>query len=499
MSAPRLPKSENYWKNKGIAPVEIEKNGKIITTYKNVMLYTHDDLDGIMSAQLIKKELIKKGYNIIGYGIVNYQEGWKYTTLRPDVINVSVDFAGFHESLHVYVDHHMGNLPEDRKDYAVKTHTGSAFEGIALQYGIAHDSLTLHPIDMVDSAKYKFYGVDISTVIDYNWKIIKSSDKKKLTFTGMINQFIKRADHSTLIEVIHNCAEPSIFAIYLKLKEFYGGNNLWRNSLERKDFLEDGMWRINTMKERTRGNLNSETSRKVFKTQEEFLQDCWIEGKISLIGKGYQVIGNLAFIPSGTWANAIRARAIIEQDIRDGLLPKDCVDFILLQYGNTLQMVAYDNINEMSEEKLPKLKDGSVVKNIGKYMENLLLNFKEHLNYTDPSTYITGAEDEITLAGGHGGIGSISNICGKVQTGVYSEMKYLDLFKNKIIQDISNCDWKNLKIIWTGENDNKTKEPLMDWKVLLVENIRTSGEQKSAKEIELENTKNVSLASDYKK
>ncbi len=28
---------------------------------------------------------------------------------------------------------------------------------------------------------------------------------------------------------------------------------------------------------------------------------------------GYVIIGDLAFVPSGTWANAIRARSIIEK------------------------------------------------------------------------------------------------------------------------------------------------------------------------------------------
>lgn len=479
MSAPRLPKSEDYWKKRGIKPLEITKNGKTFTTYKNVMLYTHDDLDGIFSAILIKKELLKKGYNIIGYGIVNYQEGWKYTDLDDSVINVAVDYAGWHDSLDCYVDHHMGALPEDKKDFAVKTQTGSAFEGVSLQYGIAHDSITLHPIDMVDSAKYKFYGVDITTVIHFDWKIIKKSDKMKLTFTGMINQFLKRADHTTLIEVIHNCSEPSIFAIYLKLKEFYGGNNLWRDG-KRKDFVSDGKWRINTMIGRTKGSVDK---RPIYKSQAEFIEACWLENKINLIGKGYQVIGNLAFVPSGTWANAIRARAIIEEDIRCGNLPENSVDFILLQFGNTMQMVAYNNINDIPEDNLPKLKDGSSMKNIGRYMENLLDNFKKHLEYEDPSTYITTMEDDITVAGGHGGIGSISNICGTVKSGVYKDMKYLDLFKNKIIQDISNCQWKNLKLVWSEENDNETKEPPMNGKVIMVDNVRTSGKQKSIKEL----------------
>lgn len=482
MSAPRIPNSEKYWERKNKKPL-INIKGE--TTYKNVMLYTHDDLDGIMSAQLIKKYLLNKGFNIIGYGIVNYQEGWNYTTLNKDYINVSVDFAGYHSDLDVYVDHHIGDLPSDRKDYAIKTATGSAFEGITLQYGIQHDSMLLHPIDMVDSAKYKHYDVDITDVIKYDWGIINNSKQPKLTFTGMVNQFIKRSDHNTLIEVIHNCVEPSIYNIYLKFKEFYRGNNLDKKGND-KEFLEDGKWRIKTMSEKTRGYG---TSKKVYLTQQDFLNDCYIDGKIELKKKGYQIFGNLAFIPSGVWANGIRARAILEDDIRSGIIPANIVHFILLQYGNTLQIVAYDSINQIGVGNLPILKNGNVMNNLGVYMENLLEFFKTHLGYVDPSTYVSTIGDEITVAGGHLGIGTVSNLCSTVKDGKFSGqylgMKYIDLVKNKIIQDMTRgkCVWNNLDINWSTERDFDKKEIPFNHRVKMVDDIRTSGDQKTNKQL----------------
>jgi hypothetical protein len=500
MSAPRIPKKEEYWKKKGKKPL-INSKGKL--TYKNVMLMSHDDWDGVLSNLVIKKYLINQGFNIIGYGIVNYQEGWKYTTLNPDVINIAVDFSPFNDKLDIFVDHHGGELPKEAKDYAVKTNTGSAFEGICDQYNLQHDASSLYVIDMIDSAKYKHYGVDITTVLHFDWDIIKNSNntclenipekynsyKKKLVFAGMVNQFIKRADHTTLIEVIHNCKEPSIYAVYLKLKEFYSGNNLWKKGNKRKDFLEDGKWRINTMMEKTRGSY----PKKVYTNQYDFYRDYSVNGIISLTGEGYQIIGNLAFIPSGCWANAIRARAILEEDMRNGLLKENSIDFILLQYGSTLQMVAYDSITYLKEKgKLPILKNGIVMDNIGEYMSGLLDNFKKYLGYIDPSTYISTIEDDITVAGGHGGIGSISSISGSYNKNPHTKdyyigMKYLDLFKNKIIHDISTCEWKNLKMVWTEDNDNTRVELEMDWRVMVIDEIRTDGKQKSKKELELIN------------
>ena len=63
----------------------------------------------------------------------------------------------------------------------------------------------------------------------------------------------------------------------------------------------------------------------------------------------------------------------------------------------------------MSEiEQLPILKNGTVVNDLGVYMTSLLDNFRQHLGYYDPDT--STGQDEITVSGGHGGIGSISNI-----------------------------------------------------------------------------------------
>lgn len=93
MSAPRIPNKESYWTNKG-------KIGK------KVALYLHDDLDGIFSAIAMKTYLISKGFKIVKYGVVNYQEGWNSVEIDDQLINVAVDFAEWHEKLDVFIDHH---------------------------------------------------------------------------------------------------------------------------------------------------------------------------------------------------------------------------------------------------------------------------------------------------------------------------------------------------------------------------------------------------------
>jgi len=87
-AAPRLPVKEEYWTKRG-------KSGK------KVALYGHDDLDGIFCMVEMKKWLLNKGFEIVKYGILNYSDGWKYTTLDPNLINIVVDFA---------------NMPGDERD-----------------------------------------------------------------------------------------------------------------------------------------------------------------------------------------------------------------------------------------------------------------------------------------------------------------------------------------------------------------------------------------------
>jgi hypothetical protein len=74
-----------------------------------------------------------------------------------------------------------------------------------------------------------------------------------------------------------------------------------------------------------------------------------------------------------------------------------------LQYGGTLQVCGYKKMEEM---ELPTLKNGEVVNDLGKYMTELLGNFKKTFRISQSDTSI--GQDEITVSGGHGGIGSIS-------------------------------------------------------------------------------------------
>jgi hypothetical protein len=124
-------------------------------------------------------------------------------------------------------------------------------------------------------------------------------------------------------------------------------------------------------------------------------------------------------------------------------------------------------MEEMKDE-LPVLKNGKVVDDLGKYMTELLGNFQKHLGYYSADTSI--GQDEITVSGGHGGIGSISNVFGECKAEPYVGQRYVDMFKNKIISDLSGVPF-NLNLKWSEPVEFNPKEPEMDNKVIGIEDV----------------------------
>jgi hypothetical protein len=451
-----LPTDEEYWKRKG-------KSGK------DVALYTHDDMDGIFCAIEMKKWLQERGFKIVKYGIVNYSEGWKHTTIDPKLINVALDFANMpgderDEHIDWYLDHHgLFNPDQDEKykDAPVKKlATSSAYDALCIVLGLPKDELVLSVIDMIDAAKYQDYGVDWQRLLDFDLSDIKKSDKKRLEFAAAFNQFLKRSDIKTLISVIANCKDASIYGIFNAMKAVYPEHNKFPRGGAKKDFMTDSDWRLTQMQQRTRGKSATKTT---FNSQQDLLAKYWIGGAIR--PDGYFKIGDLVFVPTGTWANALRARTIVEKDFKDGVLDSE-PKFILLQYGGTLQVCGYKKMGEM--ENLPVTKDGKTVDDLGVYMTNTFENFKKHLGYHDPDTSL--GQDEITVSGGHGGIGSISNIFGTCDVAPYQGLRFIDMFKNKIINDLSGVKF-NLSQKWGDPSEQRGREPELDNKVLAADDV----------------------------
>ena len=570
-SAPRLPNSEDYW----------IKEGKV---GKKVMIHFHDDLDGIYSATVMKNHVESKGFEVVGYGTVNYQEGWTAIKLDDKYINIALDYAENVEGIDLYMDHHGSFEEGENKNIAaVKTHTSSAYEGVCDQLGLPVDSLVQNVIDMVDSAKYDHYDIDIKKILQFE----TNKFKNKLEFAAAFNQLLKRSESKTFIEVVANTKDksPSVYNLFRLFRILYPANNLDRRELTKlardmgyvkdngrgnpdelishlketnpkllkdfeKDFLDDAYYRMGQKDTRTWGG-DQNGAKQYVDSQKTFIE---MFGKKSKYGKdvikmpGYQIIGNMCFVPSGTWANALTARSLLERDLlNDDRIPiidyhitqdsknyselkdsdgktlelvgdlgkyekhetfnvqmdvtnddkiegikgvisvdgddvrfkaKQPIFWILLQYGNTMQVASLHNFDLYVKKYLPKLKDGSTVDNLGHYCQNLLTNFETHFNYN-----INAIPSSTTKAGGHIGIGSISNIFGSVRNGPkgFQGSRFLDLIKNKMIDDLSGVDFKDIKMPW-GDKDEapkgKPRDADMNKKVVMSDKIRNAQDVK---------------------
>ena len=235
-AAARMPTDVNYWLKRG-------------KSNKDVALYTHDDMDGIYTALQMKKYLLDNGFNIVKYGILNYSDGWKYTTLDPKLINIVLDFANMpgderDAMVDYYLDHHglfsAADLDKYKDSPVKKLATSSAYEALCIVLGLPQDELVVSVIDMIDAAKYQDYGVDWQRLLDFNLAEIKQSDKKRLEFGAAFNQFLKRSDIKTLIAVIANCKDASIYAIFNTMKALYPEHNATKYG--KKEFMKD--WRL---------------------------------------------------------------------------------------------------------------------------------------------------------------------------------------------------------------------------------------------------------------
>ena len=191
------------------------------------------------------------------------------------------------EMIDFYLDHHGAFSEEDIKKYmkspVQKKKTGSAYEAICQSLGVPQDSLTLSVIDMIDSAKYQHYGVSWQRLLDFNISDIKKSENKRLEFGADFNQFIKRSDTKTIISVIHNCKDASIYSIFNTMKSLYPEHNVGRMG-DPKQFIDDSSWRLGEMGRRVRGR----SRKKIYNSQEEFLSAFQRSGLIQL--DGYQII-----------------------------------------------------------------------------------------------------------------------------------------------------------------------------------------------------------------
>jgi len=464
-SSIKFPSSLDYWVKKG-------KRGK------EVVLYTHDDMDGIFSAIAMKEYLLSHGFTIHAYGVVNYTDSWKIHEIDTSYINVCVDFSEDHPDLDLYIDHHMeeGELYK-KSPHSIKMKSDSCYGLVTYLLGMPTDSMILSVISMIDAAKYDNYNVDVKTILNFNLSDIIRSKDPRLVFAGAFNQLIKRSDYKTIIEVIHN-SNLSIYKIFQLFKILYPLNNIKVKRGANKDeirkrvisglalddpeelkdipqFVPDSIDRIGKMIGRTVGNY----AKPEINSFEDFENAYWNPAENRYKFDGFVVLKNLVYVPVGTWANALRARALIETVLGEN--DKD-IQFILLDYGSSVQIASYKDID--STRNLPILPGGEVLNDLDAYTKFLLEFVLKK---------VFRMENDAAKAGGHKGIGTLSNILGRHNIPPFHDIRFLDIMKNWIIQDITGIRWKlNMKWNENPPEERPVKDKIMNQRLMKVDAIR---------------------------
>ena len=462
-SSIKFPNSLDYWIEKG-------KRGK------DCIIYTHDDLDGIYSAIAMKEYLLAHGFKISGYGIINYTESWKIFKLDKTYINICVDFAEDNVDLDLYIDHHMSEDFEKKSEHSVKLKSDSCYYLICYLLGMPTDKYILSVISMIDAAKYDEYGVDIKTILDLDWNEISKKPNARLIFAGAFNQFIKRSDFRTLIEVIHN-GNLSIFNIFQLFKILYPINNIIvdrgvdkeniRLQLMAGDYAEfiDGLKEVPEFVPDSRARMQKmaiktvgREAKEVITSYPQFKRLFWKAGLGKFKFDGFVVIRNLVYVPSGTWANPLRARALIAKTLKDD----SNIQFIMMDYSSSLQIASYRKIE--NENNLPKLADGSIMDDLNVYTRNLVQEvLPREFNY----------RYDKAKGGGHPGIGNLTNIVGWCKYGEYDGIRIIDLMKNRIIHDLTGMDW-DPKLAWNINDpvEGPAYELVLNAKLMMIPQIR---------------------------
>jgi hypothetical protein len=221
------------------------------------------------------------------------------------------------------------------------------------------------------------------------------------------------------------------------------------------DFVPDSMDRIQKMMAKTAGQYEKPFINNI----DDFMTFFWNAQENKFKFDGFAVIKNLVYVPVGTWANALRARALIEKQL--GRHDK-AIQFILLDYGASLQIASYRNIETMTNP--PVMRGGEVLNDLDKYTRFLM-------NFVLPRYF--GFRYAGAKAGGHKGIGNLSNILGTCDKEPCNGMKYMDIMKNWIIHDITGIKWP-IKLVWNANPPEVREAPekVMNGKLMMINQIR---------------------------
>lgn len=162
----------------------IRNINKLKKEFNDVIIVTHQDLDGVISAIGMKHYFENQGFNVIGVQIIQYgDKEWSLKKSDPDkkILYCLCDFAHGKPMFTIHLDHH------DRQA-GVESGTSTNFR--SARSNAETISQTVSPKDLftnedillvstVDSANYSAQNISVDQVINYLFQLDKNESVSK--------------------------------------------------------------------------------------------------------------------------------------------------------------------------------------------------------------------------------------------------------------------------------------------------------------------------------
>jgi len=214
-------------KRRIISESGIRNINKLRQEFDNVVIVTHQDLDGVVSGLAMKKYFEDYGFKIIDVQIIQYgDKEWSLKKSDPDtkILYCLCDFAHGKPMFTIHLDHH---------DTQAGVEQGTATNFRSARSNVETISQIVSPTDifpiedvtiisMVDSADYASNDVTPEEVMNYLFKFDenKSLQRNKMLMGLVTNKLLLAYKNKPgFLESIVMNAQPSLMSILLNIKD----------------------------------------------------------------------------------------------------------------------------------------------------------------------------------------------------------------------------------------------------------------------------------------
>ena len=235
--------------NKLLLESGIRSINKLRSLFNEVIIVTHQDLDGVTSAIGMKNYFERYGFKVIDTQIIQYgDKEWSLKKSDPNknIMYCLCDFAHGKPMFTVHLDHHDTQVGVEKGASTSFRHSRSNVETISQIISISDifPSEDIMMISTVDSADYARLGITPDEVMNYVFTLNKekSLEKNKIAMALVTNKLLLAYKNKPkFLETLVMECTPSLLNIYqniVKLAKESGYANAKQMKSNLTDYVE---------------------------------------------------------------------------------------------------------------------------------------------------------------------------------------------------------------------------------------------------------------------